>query len=457
MAANEADRNKLHQICDLSYKAQAVWFLNGFWDTHQSEAEKFWAYVHKANAIDLEKHESGCALDELNAHRLLEMFDETLTVREMRTQLRSVGAIGEKEHPKLVPLAHLLLARYKVDWHHFVNAPQGNQEEIDRAQAQLDACKAAFEESNRRAAEAAEALLQAEQAEAEAKRREEAARQAEAAAKSREAAAKASAEEAARREAASKAAAADLAAKEAELRAAQAALDAALAEVQREEDAYNARTAELKAKSETGGTVSMNRAKNELAQHLAGETLPLKKAKITAEAAAKRNERAVAAAATARQAADAAAHEASQARHAADEDARAATAARQAAEQAAAQATAARQAAEHAAAQATAARQAAEQAAAQATAARQAAEQAAAQATAARQEAERRRQAAAQAKTVADEALARAEAALAEAEAYMAEVNKNAGGGKGALWWIERELHEQKKYLPTSRGGIAKH
>ena len=358
MAANEADRAKLHQICDLSYKAQAVWFLNGFWDSHQGEAEKFWAYVHKANAIDLERHEAGCALDELNAHRLLEMFDETLTVREMRTQLRSVGAIGEKEHPKLVPLAHLLLARYKVDWHHFVNAPQGSSEDIDRAQARLDACKAAFEESNARAAEAAEALRQAEQAEA--------------AAKSREAAANA--------------AAADLAAKEAELRAAQAALDAALEEVKAQEAAYNAKTEDLKRKSETGGVVSMNRAKNELAQHLAEDPLPLRKAKITAEAATKRNERAVAAAAEARVAA----------------------------------------------------------------------EEAARQATVARQEAEHSRHLSAQAKAAADAALARAEQALAEAEAFLEEVKKTAGGGKGALWWIERELHEQKKYLPTSRGGIAK-
>ena len=79
MAANEADRAKLHNICELSYKAQAIWFLNGFWESHQGEAEKFWAYVIKANSIDIEKHESGSALDELNAHRLLEMFDETLT------------------------------------------------------------------------------------------------------------------------------------------------------------------------------------------------------------------------------------------------------------------------------------------------------------------------------------------------------------------------------------------
>ena len=171
--------------------------------------------------------------------------------------------------------------------------------------------------------------------------------------------------------------------------------------MQREEDAYNNKTADLKAKSETGGAVSMNRAKNELAQHLAGETLPLKKAKITAEAAAKRNERAVNAAATARQSAEAAAREATAARQAADADANAATQARQ--------------------------------------------------------EAERRRHASAEAKAAADAALTRAEEALAEAEAFLEVVKKTAGGGKGALWWIERELHEQKKYLPTSRGGIAKH
>jgi myosin heavy subunit len=351
MANDEADRERLHQICDLSYKGQAVWWLNAFWSTHQGEAEKLWAYVEKANDIDLEHHDQGSGLDELNAHRLLEIFDETLTVREMRTQLRSVGAIGEKERPKLVPLAHLLLARYKSDWHHFVNAPQGASEEIEKAQQKLDTCKRAFEASQ------------------------------------------AAAQDAARREQESKAAAAELAAKEEELRAAQAELDAALAEVKAQEDAYNARTEELKRKSEEGGVVSRNRAKNELAQHLAEDPLPLRRAKITAEAAAKRNERAVKAAAEAKVAA----------------------------EQATIEAGKAREAAEAAAAQASAARAASEQA-----------------------------------KAAADAALAAAEAALVEAEKYLAEISATAGDGKGALWWIERELHEQRKYLPESKGGIRK-
>jgi len=44
---------------------------------------------------------------------------------------------------------------------------------------------------------------------------------------------------------------------------------------------------------------------------------------------------------------------------------------------------------------------------------------------------------------------------VAEAEAYLEEVKKKPGSPRGAIWWLERELHEQKKFLPTSKGGIA--
>merc|ERR1712188_343504 len=87
--------------------------------------------------------------------------------------------------------------------------------------------------------------------------------------------------------------------------AAQAELEAALAEVKAQEDAYNSKTEDLKKKSETGGVVSRNKAANELAQHLAEDPLPLRKAKITAEAAVKRSEKATKAAADARAAAEA--------------------------------------------------------------------------------------------------------------------------------------------------------
>merc|ERR1719359_1744062 len=153
---------------------------------------------------------------------------------------------------------------------------------------------------------------------------------------------------------------------------AKAELEEALRALQAEEDAYNKKKAELKRKSEEGGVVSRNKAANELAQLLAEDPLPLRRAKITQEAAVKKAERAIKVAADAVVTAAAAVD--------------AASAARIEAEQAV------------------------------------------------------------------DDATKRVD----EAEAYLVEVKSKPGSAAGALWWIDRELHEQKKYLPTSKGGISK-
>jgi len=72
-----------------------------------------------------------------------------------------------------------------------------------------------------------------------------------------------------------------------------------------QEAAYAAKTADLQAKSEAGGVYGM-RAKNELAQHLSEDPLPLRKAKLTAEAAAKKTDKANKVAQDAKDAAEAA-------------------------------------------------------------------------------------------------------------------------------------------------------
>merc|ERR1712054_625898 len=77
---------------------------------------------------------------------------------------------------------------------------------------------------------------------------------------------------------------------EAPFKAAQEELEAAVAELKAQADAYNAKTAELKAKGEGSGVAAM-RAKNELAQHLSEDPLPLRRAKITQEAALKKAEK----------------------------------------------------------------------------------------------------------------------------------------------------------------------
>lgn len=59
-------------------------FLNAFWERGlpngqglNDQAEKFWQYVDKMAQIDKSKA-AGNALDELEAHRFLEAFDEVM-------------------------------------------------------------------------------------------------------------------------------------------------------------------------------------------------------------------------------------------------------------------------------------------------------------------------------------------------------------------------------------------
>lgn len=59
-------------------------------------------------------------------------------------------------------------------------------------------------------------------------------------------------------------------------------------------------------------------------------------------------------------------------------------------------------------------------------------------------------------RAAAEEALDEARRKVEEAEAYLEEVKKLPGSPHGAIWWMERELHEQKRFLPSSKGGISK-
>jgi len=95
-------------------------------------------------------------------------------------------------------------------------------------------------------------------------------------------------------------------------------LKAALNDLKSQEDAYAKKTEELQGKSEGSGVAAM-RAKNELAQHLGEDPLPLRKAKLTTEAATKKAEKAAHAAGEAFAAAEKSAKEAAKAKAEADE------------------------------------------------------------------------------------------------------------------------------------------
>jgi len=310
------DHDKLQDLCSKTHKEQAVWFLNAYWLDKSGEAERIWGYVQKFADLDLQNRQNGNSLDELNAHRFLEGIQETLTVVHMRDVLRKTGAIAQTERPKNVPITHYLLDRYKVDWKILVNTKGDNSAEIAEAQRLLDEVIKAF---------------------ALAEKNTNTARQKENEARIAEAPFKAALEE----------------------------LEAAVADVQRQEDQKNQKTTDLQRKSSEGSIVQQNKAKAELAQHLAEDPLPLRKAKITLEAARKKAEKARAPFDAATKIAEAA-------------------------------------------------------------------------------------------RAAAEASLDAAQLRVAEAEAYLAEVKAKPGSPHGAIWWLERELAEQKKYLPTSRGGVAR-
>jgi chromosome segregation ATPase len=392
------DSEKLADLSSKSYKEQSVWFLNSFWEEFaKNEAEKIWNYQAQLNVLDQVNKAEGCSVDEFQAHRFFEKNNETMTVQEMRDNLRKTGAITGTSI-KLVPFTHMLIFKYKADWKELVNAPQGSKEEINKAESLLREVSSAFEEADAKNSEAAAALKISQSKESEAKAREAESKRAADEATKRDEEAKATENEAKKREAFA-------IEQEAPFKAAQEEVDRALADVKSQEQTRDKKTEDLTRKSSEGGVVAQNKAKAELAQHLAEDPLPLRKAKITLEAALKKAEKA-------------------------------------------------RAPFEAATQQAQAARAAASEAARQASAARAAAEKAAQQASAARVEAQKAREKSEDAARAAEAAVDAARVRLEEAEAYLKEVKSRMPHGRS--WWIEKELEEKRKFLPKSKGGIEK-
>jgi len=277
-------------------------------------------------------------LDEFSAHRVLERFGETRSVKQMRDELRAV----DMDFNKRVALLEYLLFTFGHGVDEFVARPQGSSDELRAAQEAVEAAQAALQD----------AVIALETSTA-------------------------AAEEARFKAEAAQAAADESNAKASDAQAAEAELKAALDSLHAQEQAFENQKTTLKQKSEDQnvGIVTRNKAAAELAQLEATDPLPLRQAKIDTGAATRKAEKA-----------------------------------RIIADQFAAEANAAADAAE-------ASRAAAEDAAAEARASAEAMEE-----------------------------------KFAEAEAQLSALGGSGGGsGQGAIWWMERELAEAKKYAPRSK------
>ena len=243
------DTAKWEEISRMSFKDQAVWALNGFWDVLEKDAEQVWSWVQKMGELEQDKHADGCDLDEFWSHKFLETLGETMTVIEMRERFRKIDA----DFNKRMSMLEYIMYRYNIEPHAMVTAPQGgDQEQINKAQAMVDSAQGAVDSMNAALDAAKKAVDAAVAAENENK--------------------------------------------------------AALDELHAQEKAFEDKKAALEqTKNDMSiGVVKRNRAANELDQMLAEDPLPLRKAKINQAATVKKSERATKAAEAAKEKAEAA-------------------------------------------------------------------------------------------------------------------------------------------------------
>jgi len=241
-------------VTQSTYKQQAVFFLNAYWPEYQKKEKNFddfpervwkfwqrfldtdktqWEEVHKK--IWKQGWTEGNSLDEFFSHKYLESLDKTLTAIAFRNEFRKIDVNFDKR----MALVEFLLFEFKRPVQELMKRPQGdNQEEIMAAQAALESVQKALADLQVKL-EAQKAALEA-QKEAEEK-----------------------------------------------VKKAEAELKLAVDDLQKQEEDYKRQvdTLDHKSKDTSIGAVQRNKAANELAQLKEKDPLPLRKAKITQEAA----------------------------------------------------------------------------------------------------------------------------------------------------------------------------
>jgi len=234
----EEKNKELERICNLKYQEQAKYFLNAFWQEHSPNAEDI--YLNWQKIVDLDKQQWNALPEGKKSETWAEgsALDEFWSHKFLETVGKTMSVVEFRTEFKKIDanvdkkmgMVEYLLWEYKRTVKSLLDRPQGSGDvtEINKAQKLLDEVSAAFADAEKRKKELADA---------------------------------------------------------------EADLKKELAALKVQEDNYNKKTSELTAKSEGSG-VSAMRSKNELAQHLGEDPLPLRKAKLSTEAATKKAEKA---------------------------------------------------------------------------------------------------------------------------------------------------------------------
>jgi len=334
------DKKKFQRLCQLPYKDQAIFFLNGFWGdgVDGGVANTIWDY-HKS-FVELDKlgpaKGKGTELDQFWSAKFLEDNDKAITALDRKAALKVIDVDADGK----MALIEYLVWKYKKSVAETNVAPQGDnsaaikaaQQKIDAVMKQLAECEASLEKQ--KIAVKDNETAQKENAAAQKK----------------------------------------LVQEEEALWFAEAELKKAIEELEKQEAEYKAKIAALEntIAKETG--MKQAKAKNELSQLKGEDPLPLRRAKITQEAALRKVQKQKVAVGVAKEAAQVAAAEL-----------------------------------------------------------------------------EKKAQALAKAVKELEDAYTKLEGKLAEAREELEKVKAKPGGGKGAIWWMEREMFEADSRLPTSR------
>jgi len=319
---------KFRELTAKKYVDQAKWYLNGFWTYGADEqAEEVWTITHKFQELDVKKKE-GRELDPVLSAHYLQGLGKPMTALELKEALRRIDVDANG----MMALLEYLLYKYGRSVVKMVQLPQGGMDEegkrkLEEAEAKCAALQKALEDLSRQLEIQKQDEIKAKQAEV-----------------------------------AAKAAAIALAQAEQEARAADA-------ELQKQVDDLKRKVTGLEAKisNPSTGSVARGQAVQELAALKGADPLPLRKAKITQEAAVRRVE-------------------------------------------------------------------------------------------AERKQAELNKKLAEEARAAAEEQTRKVEAAIVEtnrkakeADEYLEELKRAPNQPHGAIWWLQREVAEAKKYMPRSR------
>jgi len=140
-------KNDFFNLTHTKYVDQAKWYLNGFWDQAEKEAENIWKVTQKFIELDTDKKKEGTELDEFQAHKFLESLGETLTVVKLREKLRQIDLDCNGK----MALLEYLCFKYSKSVKDIVDAPQGDADpnELREAQSRLEAVQNALADVQR--------------------------------------------------------------------------------------------------------------------------------------------------------------------------------------------------------------------------------------------------------------------------------------------------------------------